>query len=142
MVQVIAAFLVTAAFSIILNNGRHQLVYCGFVGAAGWYAYLLTISYGSSIVLASFFGALVVSIMASLLSYIRKAPITVFQIAGIIPLVPGMGMYRTLDAVISNQYDQVTYHLLQTLQIAGALSVAMMLIYTFRTATGLTDQDA
>lgn len=135
IIQVLAAFVVTIAFSIMFSNGKHQLIYCGIVGAAGWFAYLLTIEKGGTVVLASFFGALLVSILSTLLSNIRKAPITVYQITGIIPLVPGMGMYQTLDAVIRNDTYQVVYHFLQTIQIAGALAIAMMLIYTLRTLT-------
>ncbi len=46
-----------------------------------------------------------------------------------------MGMYNTLYAVISNDIDMAMVHLFQTLQIAGAIAVGMMLIYTIRTLT-------
>ncbi len=133
IIQVIAAFFVTIFFSIIFKNGPKQLIFSGVVGGLGWLAYLLIMEADGTVVIASFVGSLVISIIATLLSNIRKAPITVFQIPGIIPLVPGMGMYNTLYAVISNDIDMAMVHLFQTLQIAGAIAVGMMLIYTIRT---------
>lgn len=135
IVQVIAAFFVTIFFSIIFNSRRSQLIYSGFVGALGWLAYLLVIEADGNVVIASFVGSLIISILATILSNIKKAPITIFQIPGIIPLVPGMGMYNTLHAVIINDIDSAMVHLFQTLQIAGAIAVGMMLIYTLRTLT-------
>ena len=132
LIQVIAAFFVTICFSFMFNNSKSQLVYNGIVGALGWLAYLVVMKMGGTIVVASFIGSLVVSISSMVLSVYRKAPITVFQIPGIIPLVPGMGMYNTLYAVITNDYDAVMVQLFLTLQIAGAIAVGMMLIYTIR----------
>jgi len=135
IVQVIAAFFVTIFFAIMFNSRRTQLIYSGFVGAFGWLAYLLVLEANGTVVIASFVGSLIISILATILSNVRKAPITVFQIPGIIPLVPGMGMYNTLHAVINNNIDSAMVHLFQTLQIAGAIAVGMMLIYTIRTLT-------
>ena len=133
LIQVIASFFVTIFFSIIFNNGKKQLFYSGLVGASGWFTYLLLVNNNYTVVMASFFATLVISIIATVLSTLRKAPITVFQIPGIIPIVPGTGMYNTLYGVITNDYEAAIYNLFETLQIAGAIAVAMMLIYTLRT---------
>ena len=132
IIQVIASFFVTIFFSIMFNNATKQLLYSGLVGASGWLTYLILVEYNYTIVIAIFFATLVVSIIATLLSTIRRSPITVFQIPGIIPLVPGTGMYNTLYAVITNDYEAAIYNLFETLQIAGAIAVGMMLIYTVR----------
>jgi len=132
MLQVIAAFFVTVFFSIMFNSSRNQLVYAGLAGGLGWFAYLLVYNTTGYLVLAFFVGSLLVSIAASILTRIRKAPITVFQIPGIIPLVPGKGMYDTLTAVLHGDTEMVLYHLLLTLEIAGAIAIGMMLVYTLR----------
>lgn len=129
IVQVIAAYFVTVFFSIMFNTSKRQLIYCGFVGGAGWLVYLLTLTRTPSVVVSSFFAALAVSLLAFVFSKLRKSPVTIFQIPGIIPLVPGKGMYQTLYAVVSNDSDKVTYYLLETLQIAGAIAVAMTLVF-------------
>lgn len=132
ILQVIASFFVTIFFSIMFNNAKKQLLYSGLVGASGWLTYLLLVDNDYTVVIASFFATLVISIIATVLSTVRRAPITVFQIPGIIPLVPGTGMYNTLYAVITNDYEAAIYKLFETLQVAGAIAVGMMLIYTLR----------
>lgn len=132
IVQIIAAYFVTVFFSVMFNNTARQLPFCGIVGAIGWLFYLLVRDQSGSVVLASFAGALIVSIIAYLMSKFRHAPITVFQIPGIIPMVPGMGMYQTLLSVITGDYEQFLFRLLETLQIAGAIAVAMMLVFSAR----------
>lgn len=133
MVQVVAAFFVTVFFAITFHCAKHQLIYTGFSGAMGWLAFLLVHNQVASVVLASFIGALVVSIAAGAFSSLRAAPITVFQIPGIIPLVPGKGMYDTLNAILLGDNEATLYHLFLTLQIAGAIAIAMMVVYTLRT---------
>ena len=133
MIQVFAAYFVTIFFAIIFKTSKNQLLISGFVGAVGWWGYLMVIHYDYSIVTGSFIGAFLVSLLANLFSKIRKSPVTIFQIPGIIPLVPGMGMYKTLYAVIEEDYNLVAKHLFETLQIAGSIAVAMMLIFSLST---------
>lgn len=132
ILQVIAAYFVTVTFSIMFHSAKNQLLIGGFVGALGWWVYLMAVDLKTSIVIASFLGALVASMLSLFLCRLRKAPITVFQIPGIIPLVPGMGMYKTLSAAISGDDQLVFPYLFETLQIAGAIAIAMLLVHTFR----------
>lgn len=133
ILQVISAYFVTVFFSIMFNTSRKQLFYCGISGALGWWAYLCLTNLGYSAVLGSFVGALLVSTLSFILSRLRKAPVTIFQIPGIIPLVPGTGMYKTLYAIIEKNYSSVAINLFETLQIAGSIAVGMMFVFTIMT---------
>jgi uncharacterized membrane protein YjjB (DUF3815 family) len=133
MIQVIAAYFVTIFFAIIFNTSKNQLLISGLVGAVGWWGYLMVIHSNYSVITASFVGAFLVSLLANLFSKLRKSPVTIFQIPGIIPLVPGMGMYKTLYAVIEEDYNLVAKHLFETLQIAGSIAVAMMILFSLST---------
>ena len=63
---------------------------------------------------ASFFSALAIAFMAHLFARIFKAPVTVFLIAGILPTVPGAGMYRIAYSIVANDRAGCAYYLLQT----------------------------
>lgn len=127
IIQVIAAFFATLFFSIMFNVSRNQLIYCGFNGAIGWLVYLVSLSL-NSIVFSSFLGALTVSILAQVLAKIRKTPVTVFLISGIIPLVPGAILYKTIYYIVEEDYTMSNYYGIQSLQIAGAIAVAIILV--------------
>ncbi|MCT4598001.1 MAG: threonine/serine exporter family protein [Vallitalea sp.] len=127
IIQVIAAFFATLFFSIMFNVSKNQLIYCGFNGAIGWLVYLASLSL-NSIVLSSFLGALTVSVFAQILAKIRKTPVTVFLISGIIPLVPGAILYKTIYYIVEEDYTMSNYYGIQSLQIAGAIAVAIILV--------------
>ncbi|HZK38133.1 MAG TPA: threonine/serine exporter family protein, partial [Clostridia bacterium] len=62
-------------------------------------------------------------------------PITVYIIPGIIPLVPGFGLYYTMLSVVEKQFDKVADYgseaFLISMAIAGAL-VIVLSINTYR----------
>lgn len=43
-------------------------------------------------------------------------------------LVPGAGMYRVVYYVLKSQNQMSTYYLLQTLQVAGTIAVAIFVV--------------
>lgn len=57
-----------------------------------------------------------------------KAPVTVFLVAGILPTVPGASVYRCVYFMIQGLADLSTYHLVQTIQIAGAMALAIFIV--------------
>lgn len=132
IIQIISAFFATISFSIIFNISRYHLVYCGITGAIGWTFYLITLNYlNQSIVIASFFGAFSIALISQVFAKILKTPVSVFLISGIIPLVPGAGMYKTIYYVISDNYSMAYLYGIETFQIAGVIAIAIILIDTF-----------
>ena len=127
-IQTISAFFATIFFSIMFNIAKKELVFCGIGGALAWFVYLCVLNISSSPVIASFFGALVVGLFSRILSRVRKVPVTIFLISGIIPLVPGAGMYRTMFAIISQDLSEAAKQGVITLQIAGVIAMAMVMI--------------
>jgi len=128
IIQLISAFLATIFFSIMFNVNNKQLFFCGLVGSLGWAVYLVALQYALTTVVASFFVSVVVSITSHLLAIYRKNPVTTYQIAGIIPIVPGAGMYRTLFSLIQEDIDAAIHFLIETLEIAGAIAIGMLLV--------------
>ena len=134
IIQVIGAFFATLFFSIFFNISKKQLLFCGLNGAIGWLIYLLTLNM-NSIVFSSFLGALVVSILSQVLAKLRKTPVSVFLTSGIIPLVPGALLYKTIYYIVAEDYTMSNYYGVQSLQIAGAISVAIFLIASITKTT-------
>lgn len=128
ILKIIAAFIGTVGFSIMFNVSRHQLLYCGGVGALGWFAYSVAFHFSQDSIISSFIGSLVISISSHILARVKKNPVTVYQITGIFPLVPGAGMYQTLYHIVNEEYFLSIQYFFQTLQIAGGIAVGMILI--------------
>lgn len=127
IIQVVAAFVAILAFSIVIGAPRRYLPFCGIVGAAGWLVYLLNVEpYG--IVIANFIAAMVIALASHIFARIFKAPVTVFLIPGILILVPGAGMYRTVYQFFLGDRQSAGSYLLQTMQIAGMIALAIFVM--------------
>ena len=128
-IQLAAAFVGTVGFSVLFGAPRRYYLSCGLAGMAGWGIYLALASAGSThVVGAAFLGALTVAVISHLLAKVRRCPVTVFLICGIIPLVPGGGIFWTAYYLVSNQLQLAATTgftaLKVTISIAGAIILA------------------
>jgi len=126
-IQIIGAFLAVAGFCLVLEVPKKLLYYTAFTGAVGWMIYLFAADLGCTSYVASFWAAAAVSILSHFAARRLKAPVTVFLIGGILPMVPGAGMYRTAYSIIAEDAQQAYLHLQETLLIAGAIAVAIFI---------------
>lgn len=128
IVQTIGAFFAVVSFGIILELPRKHIVSAGLVGAVGWVVYLLVNQSSHSIIAAAFFSSLVVALVSHIFARVFKAPVTVFLVAGILPSVPGASIYRSVYHMIGNMPGQANHYLMETLQIAGAIAMAIFIM--------------
>ena len=100
IIQVFSAFWAIAMFSILTETPKRFLPYAAFSGGFAWWAYLVINNLTHSTLQATFFSILAMAFLSHILARIKKAPVTVFLIAGILPTVPGAGIYRTVYYLI------------------------------------------
>lgn len=127
LVNVVSAFFATICFSIIFNVRQTHLMMCGAVGAIGWTIYTLGEMVHASPILSTFIAAFVVAECSYFLAKYKRAPVTVFLIAGIIPLVPGIGLYRTMYHLLFSEYNAALEAALLTFQLSGVIAGAIIL---------------
>lgn len=128
IVQSLAAFLAIFGFSLILEVPKQYLIFTGLTGSACWFFYLGASLLGCSTVSSAFLSSLVVAFMSHLLARRLKAPVTLFLVPGILPTVPGASIYRCVYYMIEGQTDLSNFNLIQTLQIAGAMALAIFIV--------------
>ena len=125
--EIISAFLAVYFFTMLLEIPKKYAFYCSLAGGVNWWIYLIVMEKMSSSMAAAFFASLAVAILSQVFARIQKTPVTVFLVAGILPTVPGAAIYRSVYYFIHNNSNQCTYYLLQTLQIAGAIAMAIFI---------------
>ena len=69
---------------------------------------------------------MLITVYSELLARIEKAPATTYLIAGLIPLVPGKGLYFTMHYAIAAQTAQFASQGVQTLGTAIAIAGGVM----------------
>lgn len=130
LIQVIAAFIAVIAIAITFGVPKKFLFHSGLVGSCGWLAYLVFRNIGISVVSSMFFATLIVSLISHSFARILKTPVTLFLIAGILPLVPGVGMYRMVYNLIIGENGLAMFYFSETMQIAGMIAVAIFIMDT------------
>jgi uncharacterized membrane protein YjjB (DUF3815 family) len=130
LTNTIYAFFSTLGFAVLFNIPRKELILAGLTGAMGWFAFqLVSISLSSNII-ASFFGGLTAALTGEILARIKKQPATLFVVPGIIPLVPGYGLYYTMLKIIQQDYSEAVSVGFEALLVAISIASAIIIATT------------
>lgn len=127
--EMIMAFIATFMLAVIFNVNRRELVFCGIAGAAAEGVYQAVSYFSDGIPLPAIISAAAVTVMARSLANLRKSPVTVYLVPGIIPLVPGAGMYNTVFSMISADYAEALEIGIDTMKCASAIAIGIVLIF-------------
>lgn len=117
--QLLAAFIGTLGFSVLFGAPRRYYIACGLVGMIGWMSFIFT----NSVLVAG----LIIAIVSHVFAVIQRCPVTVFLICGIVPLVPGGGLFWTLYYWLTNHlrlaYETGIDAIEATIAIAGGIII-------------------
>ena len=125
------AFVAGATLGLAAQIPSKYFVNAGVVAAMGWAVYLLTTDAGWSRVWVNYAATVCVALTSQILARKKHVPATVFLIPGIIPLVPGGGMYLIVWSMLYETPAASSVHLYETLQMAGAIAMGIFTVDTF-----------
>ncbi|TCO79035.1 threonine/serine exporter family protein [Marinisporobacter balticus] len=128
LLQFVFAFLSTIGFAVLFNIPKKAILKASFAGGIGWIAYAFSNNYFHSPIVDSFIGACIVAIISEIFARKFKETVTVFVIPGIIPLVPGAGMYYTMMAVVERDFNKFALVGSETMFTAGGIAVALLIV--------------
>lgn len=131
LLQCLYSFACVMGFSIIFNLPRKLLIPASISGMTGWLIYIIIQPHTKSFLIPSLVGSIVVGIMGESFAYIKKHPATMFTIPGIIPFVPGYGIYYTMLYVVDGNIDQALSTGAESLFIAISIACGIILATTF-----------
>ena len=119
----LCAFAACIGFTLVFNiHGPGKLI-AGCGGALGWLVYLLA----GETILAGFLAAMAISLFSEVMARIRRCPVTGYLLVALLPLVPGGGIYYAMSYCLEGDNQQFLNALLETLGMAAALAVGVIL---------------
>ena len=124
----IFGFLATIGFSIFLHSPKNSLPYAGIIGAVGWVLYVYLFSLTGNPIFSNFVPATIVGILSEVSARFLKQPAIIFVIPGIIPLVPGLGMYNTMLYLVQENYDLAISTGVTAIFVGGSISLGVLLV--------------
>jgi len=128
LMQFIWAFLAILGFSIRSNLKGIRIIFTALSGGLCWAFYLVTLYYSKSMLFSVFEAIILVCIYSEIVAPHLKTPVSVFVTCAIIPLVPGRGLFNSMQLYIAGDNLNASKTILQTLLIAGTISIAIALV--------------
>ena len=125
---VLATFLGILGFCSVFSCPYKFIWICCMESALCWVVYLFCVGCGLSSVWATFFGAVFVDLASQILARRLKAPVIIFLVIGVLPLVPGYGIYKVAYDMFSG--GDVGASLTNALLLAGAVALAVIVMDT------------
>ena len=127
ILAIVESFLATLAYAVLFNVPKQYYTTCGITGLSGWIVYLAMCQV-TTVALASFVGTLAVVLISRIFTVRKKCPITIFLVSGIIPLVPGAGIYYTAYYLVTGQMSLAAVKGLEAVKIAFAIVLGIIFV--------------
>ena len=127
VVPVVASYVSTMGFALLYNIHGKNIHIASVCGAFSYAVYLVVMQFTDSL------GGVAIAIYAELAAMIFKAPITVYLVPGIVPLVPGLTIYKAMEACLRGNLAVGGAGVVNTIKIGGAIALGLILTsYFFR----------
>lgn len=128
-VEFLVAVVATICFGMTFNVPRRHFTACGITGAVGWLAYCIGVGpLGLTAPAATLLAALPLTAAARLFAVRHRAPVTLFLLSGIFPLVPGAGIYYTAYYFLRGDNNLCAIRGFETLKVAVALALGIAMV--------------
>jgi len=129
--QAIFSFLSVVGFSILFNLPRKLIIPASISGMIGWIIYLSVQDPTTNFIVPAFLGSIAVGIVGEVFAVVLKHPATIFTIPGIIPFVPGYGIYYTMFHLVEKDFDKAMTAGTESLFIAISIACGIVMAATF-----------
>ncbi len=128
ILQVSLAFLGSLGFAIMFHVKGIKLIFCALGGAFTMTVFLLVQNYSDSLITGIFFAAFLTSLLAEVLARQFKAPVIMFLVPMLIPLIPGSDLYYTTSYLIAYNIPDFISRLALLAQKVGAIASGIILM--------------
>lgn len=122
------AFVACVGFCLLYNIRGFGIVLCSLGGSLGWLAYLLARRAGLDSAMASFLAGMAIAAYAEIMARLRKCPASGYLLLAFFPLVPGAGVYYTMQAYFVGDNERFLAQGRETLGIAGGLAIGVLVV--------------
>jgi uncharacterized membrane protein YjjB (DUF3815 family) len=125
------SFMATIGFGIFFGAPFNSIIPTGFSGAVSWIVYYFFSNNFGGPISATFIASFCVGIFGEGLAIRYKKPATVFITPGIVSMVPGAGMYYTMQHLVQNDFYNAASYGTQTFFVAAAIAIGIVTATVF-----------
>lgn len=127
LIRILASFCAVVCFAILLEIPKKLVIYAGFTGLVGFGVNIFVEKSMDSVVGETLIVAMVIALLSHIFARILKSPVSVFFVAGVLPIVPGGSIYRCVYHMIHDKTFLANYYFVETIQISSAIALAIFI---------------
>jgi uncharacterized membrane protein YjjP (DUF1212 family) len=129
-IMAIACLLGCAGFTILFNiHGKGSLL-CIIGGVLTWAVYAAATALCGSELMGFLWGSIFASLYSETMARIRKCPAISYLVVCIFPLIPGAGVYYTMNYVVRGDMAMFAEKGMYTAATAGLIAIGIVLVST------------
>ena len=125
--QCLFAFAGCVGFAIQFNIYFPGGLFCALGGGLAWAVYCIALELGSGDITAYFWSALFASLFSETIARVRKFPAISYLVVSIFPLIPGAGVYYTMNYAVRGEMEAFAAKGMHTAAVAGIMAVGILL---------------
>ncbi len=129
-VQCLAGLIGTLGFGLMFNMHGKGIPFALLGSVISWPVCVLCMRLGLAEPIAYLIAAAASSFYAEIMARIRKFPATSYLMCALVPLIPGSGIYYTMDFIRRNMLSEAYSKGMATAAIAGSMAVGVLLVST------------
>lgn len=129
-IQCLAGLIGTLGFGLMFNMHGKGIPFALLGSVISWPVCVLCMRFGLAEPIAYLFGAAASSLYAEVMARIRKFPATSYLMCALVPLIPGSGIYYTMDFIRRGMVQEAYHKGMATAAIAGSMAVGVLLVST------------
>ena len=129
-IQCIAGLVGTLGFGLMFNMHGRGIPFALLGSVISWPVCVLCMRLGLAEPIAYLIAAAVSAVYAEIMARIRKCPATSYLMCALVPLIPGSGIYYTMDFIRRGMLPEAYDKGMLTAAIAGSMAVGVLLVST------------
>ena len=122
--QLLSCFAASICFSLMLNQPKRTILISAVVATGGYGLFMLL----NQTTVAYFAATMLIAVLCETFARIMKKVTTLFLTSSLIPLVPGIGLYRTMRYIVEGDYSQALHVGIAT--IMGICAIALAITFS------------
>ena len=134
---ILACAIGCVGFCILFNIHGPGIILCALGGVVTWFVYDLFMKTGYSEITACFWGCFIAALYAEGMARLRKYPAISYLVVSIFTLLPGAGVYYTMNYAVRGDMTRFSSQGAHTMAVAGSMAVGILLVSTLLKLTAV-----
>ena len=125
LLPIFFAFMAAMFFSFLFNVPNRSVLVTASIAGIGYMVFIFSNSFTGADLTGYFAGTFVMAVLSEIAARVMKMATTTFITIAVIPLVPGLDLYKTMQFVVQNDYGAAIQTGTHAMLAAGAIAMAI-----------------